>query len=161
MEPIESKRTIQSIFLDMQSIDVELTDCLAKSLNDTNVRERDYQKETEFLLDLANLNKAVQPGLVQRAAVRFPNGNVTLFPSDIYFIFETNSMDHASPTFVSQVGIIHAQDNDVTQETLFYRQLKLLESKQMKNLTRNKIKFDIIKDCCKDFVIPFVAKLDE
>ena len=125
-----------------------MTDCLVKYLRETNIRERDYQRETEFLLDLTNSKRKAQPGLSQKVAIRFPNGNVTMFPSDLYFIFETQSLENASPVFVSQVGIIHTQDCDVSKEALFTRQLKLMrEAKHEKMLKKNKIDFNLIEQC--------------
>ena len=61
--------------------------------------------------------------------MRFPNGNVILMPSDLYFFFETNSLENISPVFLANVGIINTQHTDVTPENLFFRQLRLLEKK--------------------------------
>ena len=45
MQPNEARRTIQSIYIDQSTLSNELTDCLTQFLRDTNVRQRDYQKE--------------------------------------------------------------------------------------------------------------------
>ena len=108
---------------------------------DTNIRERDYQKEKEFILDFSKGAKKVQPANVQRSPIRFPNGNVTMVPSDTFFFFECQSMAHASPAFVSSVGIVNTQDADVTQANLFQRQLKLCEKKHAGFIEKHKVTF--------------------
>ena len=62
---------------------------------------------------------SVQQSLVQNVAVRFPNGNVTIFPSDMYLFFECQSLKDASPSFVTHVGILNTQAEDVTAENIF------------------------------------------
>jgi hypothetical protein len=57
MQPNEARRTIQSIYIDQSTLSNELTDCLTQFLRDTNVRQRDYQKESEFLLELTNFKR--------------------------------------------------------------------------------------------------------
>ena len=59
----------------------------------------------------------------------FPNGNVIMMPSDIFFFFETISLQNVSPVFLAQVGIVNTQHTDVTAKNLFMRQLKLIEKK--------------------------------
>jgi len=62
---------------------------------------------------------SVQQSLVQNVAVRFPNGNVTIFPSDMYLFFECQSLKDASPSFVTHVRILNTQAEDVTAENIF------------------------------------------
>ena len=61
-------------------------------LRDTNTRERDYHKETEFILSFSRDSKKIQQVTVQQTPMRFPNGNVILMPSDLFFFFETHSL---------------------------------------------------------------------
>ena len=157
----EANRLVQSIYIDSQEIHTDLTDCLAKFLHETNIRERDYQKDKEFILDFSRKAKKVQSANVQRSAIRFPNGNVTMVPSDIFFFFECQSMEHASPSFVSSIGIVNTQDADVTQHNLFQRQLKLCEKKHAEFIERHKVPFGQLTMCAKEFVIPFIKNLDE
>jgi len=39
--------------------------------------------------------------------MRLPNGNVILMPSDLFFFFETLSLENVSPVFLAQVGIVN------------------------------------------------------
>ena len=103
----------------------------------------------------------MQSANVQRSAIRFPNGNVTMVPSDIFFFFECQSMEHASPSFVSSIGIVNTQDADVTQGNLFQRQLKLCEKKHAEFIVKHKVPFDVMTTCAKEFVLPFIKVLDE
>jgi hypothetical protein len=36
-----------------------------------------------------------------------------MLPSDLYFFFETEDISNASPLFLSQIGLVVTQDNDV------------------------------------------------
>lgn len=49
----EKGRLIQSVYIDEIELDIDLSDCLSAFLQATNVRERDYHKETEFILDFS------------------------------------------------------------------------------------------------------------
>lgn len=49
----EKGRLIQSVYIDEIELDLDLSDCLSAFLRATNVRERDYHKETEFILDFS------------------------------------------------------------------------------------------------------------
>lgn len=39
--------------------------------------------------------------------MRFPNGNVIMMPSDLFFFFETINLDNISPVFLANVGIVN------------------------------------------------------
>jgi hypothetical protein len=39
--------------------------------------------------------------------MRFPNGNVIMMPSELYFFFETISLEKISPVFLANVGIVN------------------------------------------------------
>ena len=54
---------------------------------------------------------------------------MTQFPSDVFFIFETQSLVSASPFFIQNIRIVNTQDADVTKEALFTRKLKLTKEK--------------------------------
>jgi len=98
--------------------------------------------------------------VVQHTPVRFPNGNVTMFPSDIYFFFECQSLENASPSFLANVGVVACQDQDVSQEFLFNRMLKHCEQKHQKFFRDYRLDFNEVKKCTIEFLIPFIAKLN-
>ena len=152
-------RLIQSIFIDQQHLGAELTDCFTSFLRTANVRERDYLKEQEFLLDFDSSEKVTQ-GMTQHTPIRFPNGNVTMFPSDLFVFFETQSLKDAYPSFISAVGIVHTQASDVRQDHIFERLLKTCERKHTPTFDEFKVKFQHVRDCCTEFVMPFIHKLD-
>jgi|LauGreDrversion4_2_1035121.scaffolds.fasta_scaffold792673_1 hypothetical protein len=74
--------------MDQQHLHKEITDCFTSYLQTTNLRERDYLLDQEFLLNFKPEAKKLQENLVQQVPIRFPNGNVTALPSDMYFFFE-------------------------------------------------------------------------
>jgi len=60
MRPSEANRLIQSIYIDSQDLNSDLSDSVSTFLRDTNTRERDYFKDTEFILSFAGDAKKVQ-----------------------------------------------------------------------------------------------------
>ena len=50
---------IQAIYIDSQEVHTDLADSLANFLHETNIRERDYQKEKEFILDFSKKAKKI------------------------------------------------------------------------------------------------------
>lgn len=81
---------------------------------------------------------------------------MTLFPSDIFFIFETQSLANASPSFIAQVGIVQLQESDVTLKSMFDRQHKLIQEKHRKLFKDTSINYFNVEECCRKFVLPFV-----
>jgi hypothetical protein len=63
--------------------------------------------------------------LIQHLPITLPNGNVVMLPSDLYFFFETESLSHASPLFLSQIGLVITSDTDVTWKDLYEKQFKI------------------------------------
>ena len=54
----ERNRLIQTVYVDCADIPTDLADSITAFLRETNVREREYHKETEFILDFAtDVNK--------------------------------------------------------------------------------------------------------
>jgi len=51
MSSKEKNKLIQSVFIDSQTAPFDLTESFIEFLSDSNLREREYQKEIEFLLD--------------------------------------------------------------------------------------------------------------
>ena len=51
MSSKEKNKLIQSVFIDSQTAPFDLTESFIEFLSQTNLREREYQKEVEFLLD--------------------------------------------------------------------------------------------------------------
>jgi hypothetical protein len=66
-----------------------------------NSREREFLKQQEFLLDLYPENEKIINSTLMSVPVRFPNGNMIMFPSDMFLIFETESLKDAYPSFLS------------------------------------------------------------
>ena len=81
--------------------------------------------------------------------------------SDIFFFFENESLKDASPSFVSSIGMIYTQDADVAHENLFARNMKLCEKKHQQFIHKFRVPFEAMNACMKDFVLPFVKKLNE
>ena len=50
----DRNRLVQTIYIDCQDIPTDLADSITSFLRETNVRERDYHKDTEFILDFGN-----------------------------------------------------------------------------------------------------------
>lgn len=60
MKSAQRNRLIQSFYIDSScEINQDLADHLVKFLQETNIREREYQKETEFLLDFSKDAKKI------------------------------------------------------------------------------------------------------
>lgn len=109
----ERNRLVQSIFFEFSNdIDTKLTDSLITYLRKSNSRESDTGNQQEFLLDFMD-PETIDKHAVQNIPVQFPNCNIALFPSDLYLFFKTDNIKDASPTFISQVGVIMTQENDV------------------------------------------------
>ena len=55
------------------------------------------------------------PGMfgVDRIPVSLPNGNVIQFPSDLFLFFETPTLKNSSPPFISKVGLIMTEEDDL------------------------------------------------
>jgi hypothetical protein len=53
-------------------------------------------------------------GTDDRIPVTLPNGNILQFPSDLFLFFETTSLKDASPPFISKVGLVVTEEDDMT-----------------------------------------------
>lgn len=53
--------------------------------------------------------------------VTLPNGNIVMLPSDLYFLFETEDLSNASPSFISQIGLVITEKEDVDYDDLFIK----------------------------------------
>jgi len=93
--------------------------------------------------------------------MKFPNGNVIMMPSELFFFFETLTLKNVSPVFLSQVGFVNTQSTDVTQKSLFLRQLKLLEKKHEAFFAEFDVNPEHFRACTDRFVIQFIKKLNE
>lgn len=60
LKPSEVNRLIQSIYLDSHEVNSDLGDSISTFLRDTNTRERDYHKDTEFILSFDRSQKKIQ-----------------------------------------------------------------------------------------------------
>ena len=93
--------------------------------------------------------------------MRFPNGNVIMMPSDLFFFFECISLENISPVFLANVGIVNTQHTDVTPKNLFSRQLQLLEKKHAAFIAEFSVNIEHFRACAEKFVMHFVYKLNE
>lgn len=53
------------------------------------------------MLDLNPENEKIINSSLMSVPVRFPNGNMIMFPSDLFLIFETENLKDAYPSFIS------------------------------------------------------------
>jgi hypothetical protein len=157
---MERERQICSVYMDQSNLNKEVTDCFITYMQNTNLRERDYLNEQEFLLNFNPNASGLQQNLVQNLPIRFPNGNVITFPSDLYFFFECQSLRDASPSFITHIGILNTQAEDVTAENIFSQLLTQASAKHSDKLFKHEINFFHIQDCCKDFLYPFIENLN-
>ena len=59
LRPSEANRLVQSIYIDSHEIDADLGEAVVGFLRDTNTRERDYHKDTEFILSFSRDQKQI------------------------------------------------------------------------------------------------------
>ena len=59
LRPSEANRLVQSIYIDSHEIDADLGEAVVGFLRDTNTRERDYHKDTEFILSFSRDAKQI------------------------------------------------------------------------------------------------------
>jgi hypothetical protein len=67
----------------------------------------------------------VQPRPLEYIPVTMPNSNIVTFPSDLYLFFEAESLSNSSPAFISHVGLIITENDDVEWKNIYNRQMKL------------------------------------
>ena len=98
----------------------------------TNRREELNRTSTEYLLDFKLSGEIKTPPMIgdERIPVTFPNGNVIQFPSDLFLFFETTSLKDASPPFVSKVGLVVVEEDDLSWQAIYARQMILFLKKQ-------------------------------
>jgi len=118
LKPDERNRFIQSFLIDSDQIDSYFMDSLIQFIQKSNIREREYYDDQEFLLHLSSMGQA-HDTLIQHLPITLPNGNVIMLPSDLYFFFETEDLSNASPLFLSQIGLVITQDSDVSWHHLY------------------------------------------
>jgi hypothetical protein len=77
----------------------------------------------EYLIDFDVSDDIKAPALNgdERLPVTLPNGNVIQFPSDLFLFFETTSLKNASPPFVSKVGLIVTEHDDLSWQSIYSR----------------------------------------
>jgi len=119
------------VLIDAHEIDSFFMDSLTQFIQKSNLREREYYDDQEFLLQLSSMGQA-HDTLIQHLPITLPNGNVVMLPSDLYFLFETEDLSHASPLFLSQVGLVFTEASDVEYDDLFARSQALYYRKHDK-----------------------------
>lgn len=63
--------------------------------------------------NIAGQIKSANVGSDERIPVTLPNGNVLQVPSDMFLFFETATLKDASPPFISKVGLIVTELDDL------------------------------------------------
>ena len=93
--------------------------------------------------------------------VTLPNGNVLQMPSDLFLFFETPSLKDASPPFISKVGLIVSEGDDLTWQHIFKRQMLMFVKKHKEFFEDVQFKAPEkhLKDCSDEFIIPFIEKV--
>ena len=137
-------------------------DSLIQYIQKSNLRERQYFDDSEFLLQIAKSGKAHET-LLQPVPINFPNGNVVMAPSDLYFFFETEDLRNASPLFISQVGLVISQDRDVGWQDLFYKHQSIYFFKH-KCFNSAPLKIDLEKNfllVTRETILPMIKGLDQ
>lgn len=86
--------------IDTAKMDPFFLDGLVQFIKQSNLREREYYDDQEFLLHFAR-TEAAHETLIQHLPITLPNGNVVMLPSDLYFLFESESLADCSPMFLS------------------------------------------------------------
>ena len=95
LPPERRKKYLQSFLIDSAKMDPYFLDGLIQFLKQSNLREREYNDDHEFLLHFARAECAHET-LLQHLPITLPNGNVVMLPSDLYFIFEATSLADAA-----------------------------------------------------------------
>ena len=52
-----------------------------------------------------------------------PNGNTIKIPKEMYLFFEVESLKNSSPTFISQIGIILTNENDLIWNHIYNKNI--------------------------------------
>ncbi len=159
----DQPKMIQSIFFDSCELDRPLSECLLDFIDKTNKREEISNSGTEYIMDFSLAGEIKAPGMFgdDRIPVTLPNGNVLQFPSDLFLFFETTTLKDASPPFISKVGLIMTEEDDLNWQSLFKRQYTLFLKKHTPLFKEINFKLAIqhIKECFDDFLMPFIEKL--
>jgi hypothetical protein len=137
-------------------------DGLIQYIKQSNLREREYYDDQEFLLHFAR-NDSAHETLIQHLPITLPNGNVVMLPSDLYFFFESESLATCSPMFLTQVGIVVTEDTDVLWQDMHEMQMKMFRKKHslMTDLRPNENYMDKeLKGIEKNFFFSFLKKLE-
>ena len=137
-------------------------DSLIQFIQKSNIREREYYTDQEFLLHLSSLGQA-HDTLIQHLPITLPNGNVIMLPSDLYFFFETEDLSNASPLFLSQIGLVITQNSDVSWHNLYKKNQKIFFIKHYELGEEKPHRLEIQKyfaSCEKEFLFPMINLLD-
>lgn len=115
------------------------------------------------MLHLSTLGQA-HDTLIQNHPLRLPNGNVIMLPSDLYFFFETEDLSNSSPLFASQVGLIVAQESDISWGDLFKKNTSIyfLRHRQLSEEEPHRLGIhDHFARLEREFILPMIRALDK
>jgi hypothetical protein len=162
LKPDERNRFVQAFLIDSDQIDQYFMDSLIQFIQKSNIREREYFNDQEFLLHLAALGQA-HDTLIQHLPITLPNGNVIMLPSDLYFFFETEDLSNASPLFLSQIGLVITQDSDVSWLDLYKKNqsLYLMKHHRLSEEKPHRLRLqEYFASCETAFLFPMIADLE-
>ena len=110
-------------------------------LNRANRREIESSYECEYLMQLSNPNKAIVfEGMVEYIPVTMPNSNVIMFPSDLYFFFESQTLKDSTPQFASNVGLIITDQDTLEWQNIYNKHFKVFMNKHQEFFQKEKLK---------------------
>lgn len=163
LAPDLRNKYVQSFLLDADKMDSYFMDSLIEFIQKSNIREREYYEDQEFLLHLASTGDA-HDTLIQHLPITLPNGNVVMLPSDLYFFFETESLRNASPLFLTQIGLVITQAADFTWGDLYQKNKDIFHVRHKKFSESPPHKLGLIEQYElweKDFLFPMIKALDK
>jgi len=91
----------------------------------------------------------------------FPNGATSKIDKDILMVFECDSLENASPSFISNIFLVTTEETNVSWKALFTKEKgRLIQALKTAPFADFQL-HDHFEGMFKDFVLPFVSKLCE
>ena len=148
----EHPKLLKTLLFEARTINPLWSDWLIHYFKEANALNIISNKNWENNLDNHEINSNI--------TLRFPNWATWLLPKDLLLMFETDSIENATPSFLHNVSVIPTEESSVTWEQLFEK-----GKAQLKNFIKNEVvsqiqHFDSFDETFNEFVIPFIKKLD-
>ena len=152
VESEDVPKLLKTLLFESQSIDPLWSDWLIHYFKEANSLNKIFSKDWENNLDTHEINSMI--------TMRFPNWATWLLPKDLMMMFETDSIQDVSPSFLNNVTVIPTEETSITWEQLFEKGKAQLKN-FIKNETVSQIQhLDSFDETFNEFVIPFIKKLD-